>query len=109
VKEIFLRHSWKGNVRELKNLIERLVILVDDEEIKPEHINTAGSEVATVERLFEIENFKEAKREFEKEYILHHLSKNDYDPKKTAEKLGIDLSNLYKKIKSYGIKIKGKG
>ena len=108
VKEMFLKHSWKGNVRELKNLIERLVILVDDEEIKPEHISTAGRDVTTVEHLFEIKNLKEAKKEFEKEYILYHLSKNNYDMKRTAEELGIDLSNLYKKIKGYGIKIKGK-
>ncbi len=99
-------YSWPGNVRELKNLIERLVIMVDknviDEEDIPASYNLAvchetssmGSE------LLQIGRFKEARKEFEKEFIKQKLTENENNIAKTAKAIGVGRSYLYKKIKN---------
>ncbi len=106
-KEILMRYSWKGNVRELKNLIERIVILCDSEVIKPEHLGmTAGYVMKDYSYLFRIQKLKEARMEFEKAFIEAKLKEHNYDLKEVADRIGTDLSNLYRKIKTYGIKVK---
>ena len=106
VKDILMKHEWKGNVRELKNLIERVVILYDAEVIKPEHIDLHPSAYdERILNIMSIKDFKSARKEFEKIFIESKLKENNYDIKNTASKLNIDLSNLYRKIKDYGIRI----
>ncbi len=106
-KEMLMRYSWKGNVRELKNLIERVVILCDSEVIKPEHLGMmVGYSVKDYSYLFKIQKLKEARREFEKAFIEVKLKEYNYDLREVAERIGTDLSNLYRKIKTYGIKVK---
>ncbi len=105
-KEMLMSHNWKGNVRELKNIIERIVIMYDEDIIKPEHLDLHSITELKEKNILSIEDFREAKKKFEKEFLLYHLKKNNYDIKRTAEKLNIDLSSLYKKIKSLGLKIK---
>ena len=106
-KEILMRYSWKGNVRELKNLMERIVILCDSEVVKPEHLGmTAGYVMKDYSYLFKIKKLKDAKREFEKAFIEAKLREYNYDLKEVADRIGTDLSNLYRKIKTYGIRIK---
>ncbi len=106
-KEVLLSHRWKGNVRELRNLMERVVILLDEEEIKPEHLGITGKDQTPDScYLFEIKTLKEARMEFEKLFIEKKLREYNYDMKRVAGKIGIDLSNLYRKVKQYGIKIK---
>nr|3E7L_A Chain A, Transcriptional regulator (NtrC family) [Aquifex aeolicus]3E7L_B Chain B, Transcriptional regulator (NtrC family) [Aquifex aeolicus]3E7L_C Chain C, Transcriptional regulator (NtrC family) [Aquifex aeolicus]3E7L_D Chain D, Transcriptional regulator (NtrC family) [Aquifex aeolicus] len=56
--------------------------------------------------LLKIKELKEAKKEFEKIFIEEKLREYDYDLKRTAEEIGIDLSNLYRKIKSLNIRVK---
>ncbi len=104
VKEIFLKYNWPGNIRELKNLMERLVILVRKAVIKPEDL----PENMFSKGKFRIENFlsmplKEAKEDFEKEYIKSILKQTCGDMKIAAAKMQIDLSNLYRKLNKYGI------
>ncbi|WP_457600184.1 sigma-54-dependent transcriptional regulator [Hydrogenivirga sp.] len=106
-KEVLLNHRWKGNVRELRNLIERIVILCDRDVIKPEHIGAGFSKSSKdYSHLFRIESFKDAKREFEKTFIEEKLREFNYDMKEVASRIGIDLSNLYRKVKAYGIRLK---
>ncbi len=106
-KEILLNHDWKGNVRELRNLMERVVILCDSDVIKPEHLGIGKVKAyKDYSYLFSIESLKEAKREFEKNFIEEKLKECNYDMKEVASKIGIDLSNLYRKVKLYGINIK---
>ena len=106
-KEMLMRYSWKGNVRELKNLMERIVILCDSEVIKPEHLGImTGAAVKDYSYLFRIQKLKEARMEFEKVFIEVKLREYNYDLKEVAERIGTDLSNLYRKIKTYGIKVK---
>jgi two-component system NtrC family response regulator len=106
-KEMLMRYSWKGNVRELKNLMERIVILCDSEVIKPEHLGMmTGNTIKDYSYLFRIQKLKEARMEFEKVFIEAKLKEYNYDLKEVAERIGTDLSNLYRKIKTYGIKVK---
>ncbi|HOJ52729.1 MAG TPA: sigma-54 dependent transcriptional regulator [Syntrophales bacterium] len=107
--EILMQHDWPGNVRELKNLIERLVILVpseiiDADDIPPFSINGTKGEGVIKDTA---DSLREAKMEFEKKFILQKLRENDWNISKTAEVIGLERSNLHRKIKSYGIEIKG--
>jgi two-component system nitrogen regulation response regulator NtrX len=98
-------YAWPGNVRELKNLVERLAIMVGKEIIDvgdlPEPYNpAAGLETVLGEsELLAIDNLKEAKKVFEREYIQKKLEENKNNITRTAEILGVGRSYLHKKIK----------
>jgi two-component system nitrogen regulation response regulator NtrX len=101
-----LRHyTWPGNVRELKNLVERLAIMVEKDIIDigdlPEPYNPAASleYVPGESELLAIDNLKEAKKVFEREYIQKKLEENKNNITRTAETLGVGRSYLHKKIK----------
>lgn len=107
-------YSWPGNVRELKNIVERLVIMTPDTRIQDTHLPPAmrskksqasdprGTSLAGVDAA----NFKEAKEEFEKEFILQKLEEHDWNISRTAEAIDIERSNLHRKIKSFGIELR---
>jgi len=99
--------SWqfKGNVRELKNIIERVYILVDKKEIDIPDIITFGQ---TSGKIVDFWNqtipFKDKKREFETKYLATQMKLNNNNLSKTAEVLGLQVSNLSRKIKELNIK-----
>ena len=98
---------WPGNVRELRNLIERLIIMVDSDRIELFDVESAlGPSVSTgTEGLpAEGDSLREAVDQFEKAFILDRLRKNNWNISHTSEKLGIERSNLHRKLKSFGIK-----
>lgn len=107
-------YSWPGNVRELKNIVERLVIMTPDTTIQETHLppSMRSKKSATTEPRgtsfagVDASNFKEAKEEFEKEFILQKLEENDWNISRTAEAIDIERSNLHRKIKSFGIELK---
>lgn len=103
--DALLRYSWPGNVRELKNLIERLVIMSPSQVISiddiPDYIKGDGS--SGDEGLFNAALLKEARKEFEKEFIVRKLKDFGGNIARTAEAIGVERSHLYRKIKSYGI------
>jgi two-component system nitrogen regulation response regulator NtrX len=107
-----VNYSWPGNVRELKNIVERLVIMVPDQLISEKHLPAAlipkKNETAKsgVTPALEAGTFREAKEEFEKEYLLQKLEENDWNISRTAEVIEIERSNLHRKIKSFGIELK---
>ncbi len=106
-KEALMNHRWKGNVRELRNLMERVVILCDGDVIKPEHLGLGSyRKNKDYSYIFRLDNLKEARREFEKVFIEEKLRECNYDMKEVSSRIGTDLSNLYRKVKAYGIKIK---
>ncbi len=106
-KEILMNQRWKGNVRELKNVMERVVILCNEEIVRPEHLNIdIEKPLKDYSYIFRLSSLKEARREFEKVFIEEKLREFNYDIKEVASKIGTDLSNLYRKVKAYGIKIK---
>jgi two-component system nitrogen regulation response regulator NtrX len=107
-------YEWPGNVRELKNIIERLVIMTPGGTISvgqlPDYIAAADSPrelvVGKTGAMHEIGTLREAREEFEKEFIIQKLEENDWNITKTAEAIELERSNLHRKIKSYGIDLK---
>ena len=98
-----LGYSWPGNVRELKNLMERLTILTHGKTIKPSDLPKNMFEGNNSLKKFTNMQLKQAKEEFEKNYIKEIIEKFNGDLKKAAKFMGIDISNLYRKLNRYGI------
>jgi len=102
-KETLLYYDWPGNVRELKNLMERLSITIEKDFIDQEDLGLNIENLNVYHD--EPQDFKSAKQEFEKQFILKKLAQHNYNIKQTAQAIGIDFTNLYRKIKAYNIKI----
>jgi two-component system nitrogen regulation response regulator NtrX len=94
-------HRWPGNVRELKNLIERLMILTPADEITAEDLPFADG----AEGLPPDAPLKDAREDFERRYILAALRRHRGNVTRAAEALGLERSNLYRKLKGYGIEV----
>jgi two-component system nitrogen regulation response regulator NtrX len=101
----FLAYDWPGNVRELRNMVERLVIMAPGEVITADDLpaplrprEAAASSGETRER-----SLKDARDNFERSYILAELRTNDWNVTRTADRLGIERSHLYRKLKAYNI------
>lgn len=106
-------YPWPGNVRELKNLVERLVILVPGRLISSAHLPFAASHLTELREQAAdgqggetADTLREAREEFEKEFLLRKLEENDWNVSRTAEAIDVERSNLHRKIKSYGIELK---
>ncbi|RKY85236.1 sigma-54-dependent Fis family transcriptional regulator [candidate division KSB1 bacterium] len=97
---------WRGNIRELRNVIERIVILSDKEFIDSSDVFNALSLYMPDEKKPSSTVYKEAHREFEKKFIVNNLIANNWNISKTAESISIDRTTLYKKMKKLGIKAK---
>ena len=103
-----LNHNWKGNVRELRNLIERIAILQPDNKekisniIKESLVNNNFHEKITENSLSV--PLKEAREKFEKEYLTVQLKKYNGNITKTANFVGMERSALHRKLKGLGIK-----
>lgn len=95
-------YHWPGNVRELKNLIERLVIMVPSDTIEASDLPSNFFEQPKIFRSPAVD-LKKAKNEFEREYILQTLRSCDWNITETAKILGIERTNLHRKMKQYGI------
>jgi two-component system response regulator PilR (NtrC family) len=89
-----LGHEWRGNVRELENVIERAVIFAEGREIEPEDLPFLPRPGPVAEG----EDLKDAVRSFERQHILASLKRHDWDKNETARQLGIGLSSLYRKL-----------
>ncbi|MFN3813583.1 MAG: sigma-54-dependent transcriptional regulator [Aquificaceae bacterium] len=109
-KSLLMSYEWRGNVRELKNLMERIVILSTSEKISADDIRSLDISIKNnYDRLFVESDLKRAKQEFERLFIEEKLKEYSYDLRKVSEVINIDISNLYRKVKQYGIDIKSKG
>ena len=103
-----MNHHWHGNVRELRNLIERIAILQPEtkekisnivkESLKSENFNEKVTENSLSVPL------KEAREKFEKEYLTIQLKKFNGNISKTANFVGMERSALHRKLKGLGIK-----
>jgi len=102
--EILCHHPWPGNVRELKNLVERLAIMVKRSKINvtdlpaPYHPDPPGPLLETID-LFEMDDLKDARRQFEKRFIQCKLDHYDQNITHTAKAIGVDRSYLHRLIK----------
>jgi two-component system nitrogen regulation response regulator NtrX len=97
-------YHWPGNVRELRNVIERLAILLPGDTIEAEdvHLEARADGPVTVDSKLTL---KEARDEFEKQYILSRLREFAGNVSRTADALGVERSNLYRKLHAYGIRV----
>ncbi len=117
--KLMARHSWPGNVREVRNFLERLAIMVGDPEITAENIkeflplvrgNTGAdssgeADLSAHQAEIAAMTFKEAKKYFEREFIRSQLNENKGNVSRTAEKIGVERSHLHKKIKALGLEV----
>lgn len=102
------RYDWRGNVRELNNVIERLLILTRGETIEADDVeryigpgaDSAGPGLALIH---EYDDFTAARDRFEKIFIEQKLDEHDWNVSQTAKTIGIQRSHLYNKLNKYGI------
>jgi len=97
-------YAWPGNVRELRNVIERLAILLPGDTIEAEDVQLGTRDEAPPEIPRNL-TLKEARDEFEKQYILGRLREFAGNVSRTADALGVERSNLYRKLHAYGIRV----
>jgi two-component system nitrogen regulation response regulator NtrX len=102
--EKLMAHSWPGNVRELKNIIERLIILtpsndIDVDDIPPLRVGRE-QDFSSPESFAAGDSLKDARLDFERQFIIKKLEEYDGNISRTAEAIGLERSNLHKKLKA---------
>jgi len=104
--EVLRGYDWPGNIREIKNMIERLMIMCSSDIIEvsdlPGNIQSPTSK--SVLKMESGMTLKEVKENVEREFIISTLKKNGWNVSQTAKDLDVDRTNLHKKIKYYGLK-----
>jgi len=106
--ETLMRYSWPGNVREMRNVIERIVIMNPtttrfDRKHLPPLVHRDGSRRSGVQ---EFSTLHQARAAYERDYILKKLDENHGNISRTAEVLGLERSHLYRKMKTLGIAVR---
>jgi len=107
-------YGWPGNIRELKNLVQRLLILGAGEEIEVEEVEQALSSqpqrttAGGVARSMYDLPLREAREQFEREYLQHQLTACGGSVGKLAQVTGMERTNLYRKLRALGIDVKQK-
>ena len=97
-------YDWPGNVRELRNVMERVAILSPSDTIEAEDIQLGARSALPAEIAANL-TLKEARDAFEKHYILTRLKEFAGNVSRTADALGVERSNLYRKLHAYGIEV----
>lgn len=102
--ELLNAYSFPGNIRELKNIIERAVILCDEKELKPKHLllNTIGNKKLTESNS---DNSTYDLKELEKQTIIKALKKVNYNKAEAARLLNLEWNALYRRIEKHGIEL----
>jgi two-component system, NtrC family, nitrogen regulation response regulator NtrX len=118
------RHRWRGNIRELRNTVERLMIMSPTDVVRVEdlpadvrgaalpleaspavaEVAAAGGSGANVSATGSVGTLREFKDAAERAYLVQKLRENNWNISKTAEVIDTPRSNLYKKLEQYGIK-----
>jgi two-component system, NtrC family, nitrogen regulation response regulator NtrX len=101
--QVLSDHHWPGNVRELKNLIERIVILNPQVRVDARHIPLQAARRQPDRPLERFGSLQDVREAAEREYILKKLEETNGNVTRTAELLGLERSNLYRKMKTLGI------
>jgi DNA-binding NtrC family response regulator len=104
-------YNWRGNVRELKNLVQRLMILGVGEDIELEEVKSALGSVSSdnlnsnnVPDFFNLP-LKEARDHFEKAYLEYHFERTGGSVAKLSAAVGMERTHLYRKLHSLNIKL----
>lgn len=112
VIEVLQAYDWPGNIRELKNIMERLVIMSSTTSIDlmqlPEAIleSSKAAPFASDDSRADNASLRGAREDFERLFIIQKLEENDWNITRTAEAIDLERSNLHRKIRSYGIELK---
>lgn len=101
--ELLSKQPWKGNVRELKNFVERLCVLSEASTISGLTVSRALNLKKNVSQTIENDNYKIAKEFFEKNFMISKLIKYNWNISHTARATGMDRANFYRRMKKYGI------
>ena len=116
--ERLMRYSWPGNVRELENVIERTVVMIDDEMVKVEHLILPGQqekEISENQIPMTSEELKEIKKqvrekaveEIEKSFILNALERHQWNVTRAAEEVGMLRPNFQALMRKYNLRARG--
>jgi two-component system, NtrC family, nitrogen regulation response regulator NtrX len=101
--EALQSYQWIGNVRELKNTVERIVIMSAKDTIAADDLPEMDVSMEPSAISFRFPNFKEATDAYQREFILHKLAEFDGNVAKAAEEMGVDRSHLYRRMRNLGI------
>jgi two-component system nitrogen regulation response regulator NtrX len=103
---LFQQYSWPGNVRELRNVVERLMIMVPGDRISSRDLAFLDQGIAPAAgpaKTAPLAPLHDARDQFERDYILRALAQQHGNISRTAEVLGVERSNLYRKMRGFGI------
>jgi two-component system nitrogen regulation response regulator NtrX len=100
---MLMEHPWPGNVRELRNLMERIAILHPGAEVDAKHLPLDRTKRSDPHGDRFVGSLQEVRMAVEREYILKKLEETNGNVSRTAELLGLERSNLYRKMRSLGI------
>jgi two-component system, NtrC family, nitrogen regulation response regulator NtrX len=103
---VFQQYAWPGNVRELRNVVERLMIMVPGDRISSRDLSFLEQSISSppdTARPATLAPLHDARDQFERDYILRALAQQHGNISRTAEVLGVERSNLYRKMKGFGI------
>jgi two-component system nitrogen regulation response regulator NtrX len=111
--DMLKQYHWPGNIRELRNIIERILIMVPGRSVSRDDIpellegfDEPRDAFPALEGALALATLREAREEFEREFISLKLEENDWNISRTAEIIELERSNLHRKIKSYGIDVR---
>jgi len=98
-------YTWPGNVRELRNVIERLMIMVPGDTIAATDLTFLDGSMSALPDVSAAMSLSlhDAREQFERDYILRALAVQRYNISRTAEALSVERSNLYRKMRAFGI------
>ncbi len=103
--DLLTSHFWPGNIRELRNILERLSILVHGDVIRGKDVKDTLQGFKKANEMAERGDLKHAKDEFERQYIIKTLQNFDGNVSRASKALGIERTHLYRKLKSLNIQV----
>jgi DNA-binding NtrC family response regulator len=98
--DVLIQYPWPGNIRELRNIVERAVVLAGSEKIG---LGELPDRLKRLDGPRSARTLKERLEYYEEKIIRDVLQSNDWDKERSATELGVDLATLYRKIKKLGI------
>lgn len=102
---VLINHEWKGEVRELENVIERSIIFCNEDYIE---VNNLPSSLVVDEDEFKLtltSSLEDSVKKYERDIIINALHSNDFNKEKTADYLNVGLSTLYRRLKDLNIEL----